>query len=363
MIQYPDINPVAFHLLGWPVHWYGLMYMAAFLLAFALARRFLRSPAFADLRPLSADDLMTAAIVGVLAGGRLGYVLFYDLEAYVARPEQVLYLWRGGMSFHGGLLGVIVALWLCARRRGVSFLRTADLAAVLAPVGLGLGRLGNFINGELPGRIAPPDLPWSMIFPSLGDAARHPSSLYQAFLEGGLLAMMMWMLASRRRPPAFLASSFLIGYALCRLFSEQFRQPDAHLGLLAGNMSMGQWLSLPMLLLGLMLMFRHRWLPPACRLLENLRGGGEKKEEEKKEEEESEEPPQLQPEPQLQPQPQPQPQPRKATSKAARKPSPILSFFRALAGYENQGGKTSAQESHSAKPPRPPRKHKKRKRR
>ena len=360
MIQYPDINPVAFHLLGWPVHWYGLMYMAAFLLAFALARRFLRSPAFADLRPLSADDLMTAAIVGVLAGGRLGYVLFYDLEAYVARPEQVLYLWRGGMSFHGGLLGVIVALWLCARRRGVSFWRTADLAAVLAPVGLGLGRLGNFINGELPGRIAPPDLPWSMIFPSLGDAARHPSSLYQAFLEGGLLAMMMWMLASRRRPPAFLASSFLIGYALCRLFSEQFRQPDAHLGLLAGNMSMGQWLSLPMLLLGLMLMFRHRWLPPACRLLENLRGGGEKEEKEEEEkEEESEEPPQLQPEPQ----PQPQPQPRKATSKAARKPSPILSFFRALAGHENQGGKTSVQESRSAKPPRPPRKHKKRKRR
>ena len=259
MIMYPDIDPVVFRIFGWPVHWYGVMYMLAFACAAVIGRRLLRASAFADLRCLDLENLLLAGIAGVLAGGRLGYVLFYNPAFYASQPLKIIQVWDGGMSFHGGLLGVIVALWMYARRHRLPFLRVVDFVAVLVPAGLGLGRIGNFINGELPGRAAAADLPWSMIFPH--DAvARHPSSLYQALLEGAVLGALMILMARRRRSAGFLAGVFLAGYALCRLFSEFFREPDAHLGLLLGGLSMGQLLSAPMLIVGVMLLF----LPQLC---------------------------------------------------------------------------------------------------
>ncbi|MGU9951057.1 MAG: prolipoprotein diacylglyceryl transferase [Gammaproteobacteria bacterium WSBS_2016_MAG_OTU1] len=260
MIVYPNIEPVAFSIFGWPVHWYGLMYMAAFSIAMVMGRRLLRRPAFADLQTLQADDMILAGIIGVLGGGRLGYVLFYNPTFYIEHPLQIFSVWDGGMSFHGGLLGVIFALFVFAKRGGFSFWRVIDVAAVLTPIGLGLGRIGNFINGELPGRVASDNLPWGMQFPGIDEFVRHPSSLYQAMLEGGVLALFMWFLARSRRPPGFLGACFLIGYASCRLFSEQFREPDSHLGLLIGGFSMGQLLSFPMIVLGGIILLRPRWL-------------------------------------------------------------------------------------------------------
>ncbi len=269
MIAHPDIDPTAFYIFGWPVRWYGLMYLLAFAAAFAWGRRLLRRAAFADLRRLVMDDMLLAGVIGVVAGGRLGYVLFYNPAFYAENPGQIPRLWDGGMSFHGGLLGVAVALFLYARRGGLPFLRTTDFAAMLAPIGLGLGRIGNFINGELPGRVAPPDLPWAMIFP--GDSvARHPSPLYQAFLEGALLFAVLLFFSARRRPPGFLSGVFLTGYALSRIVSELFREPDAHLGFIFGGFSMGQLLSVPMLLGGVALLCMDKWTPAARRAYARL---------------------------------------------------------------------------------------------
>ena len=232
----------------------------AFAAAFWGGRRLLRRPAFADLRKLVMDDMLLAGVCGVIVGGRIGYVLFYKAAFYADSPAEIFRIWDGGMSFHGGLLGVIIALFFYARKNGFLFLRVVDFAAVLTPFGLGLGRIGNFINGELPGRIASADLPWAMIFP--GDAvARHPSPLYQAILEGGVLFAAMLFFAARRRPPGFLSGVFLIGYALARMFSELFREPDSHLGFVIGNLSMGQILSFPMLLGGIALLTMNRWIP------------------------------------------------------------------------------------------------------
>lgn len=264
MIAHPNIDSVAFYIFDWPVRWYGLMYLLAFAAAFFLGRRLLRRAAFADLRRVVMDDMLLAGVIGVIGGGRLGYVLFYNPAFYADNLDQVARLWDGGMSFHGGLLGVIFALYVYARRCKLPFLRMTDFAAVLTPIGLGLGRIGNFINGELPGRVASADLPWAMIFP--GDSiARHPSSLYQAFLEGAVLFVVLQFFAARRRPPGFLSGVFLIGYALCRIFSELFREPDAHLGFIIGGMSMGQLLSFPMLLGGIALLMADKWIPVAKR--------------------------------------------------------------------------------------------------
>lgn len=247
MFSPPEIHPVAFTVFGWPVHWYGVMWCCAIFAAFYAGKRLSGKRALSGAPP--PDELLAAGIIGALFGGRLGYVLFYDFAFYAAEPLRILEIWRGGMSFHGGLLGVAAALFWTAKRGGRSFLRAADFAAVLAPVGLGLGRIGNFINGELPGRVAPPDLPWAVLSDGV---LRHPSPLYQAFLEGIVLGALMWFLAcGARRPPGFLAAVFLAGYGACRLFSEFFREPDPHLGLLIGGFSMGQLLSAPMLLVGL----------------------------------------------------------------------------------------------------------------
>lgn len=251
MFVHPHPDPVAFAVFGLPVRWYGLMYLAGFLLAWLLARRLIRRPAFAALSRADVENLFAYAVVGVVLGGRLGYVLFYNPAHFWQNPAEIFMAWQGGMSFHGGLLGVIVAMWFLGKR--ARFLRFADLAAILAPVGLGLGRLGNFINAELPGRAAAEGLPWAVDF---GDGvARHPSPLYQFFVEGVLLGALMLFLARRPRPAGFLAGAFLSAYAAGRFFTEFFRQPDAHLGLFAG-LSMGQILSLPMFVLGVWLVFR-----------------------------------------------------------------------------------------------------------
>ncbi len=196
-------------------------------------------------------DLIVFAAVGVFLGGRLGYCLFYNFSYYMQNPLKIAYVWEGGMSFHGGLLGVIVALWLFSKKRGFPALVIADLAAVATPIGLGLGRVGNFINGELFGR--PTDVSWCMVFPGGGSACRHPSQLYEAGLEGVLLFTALWVIGRFRTPPGTIFWSFIAGYGLCRAVVEFFREPDSHLGLVLGPFSMGQLLSAPMIFIGVVM--------------------------------------------------------------------------------------------------------------
>ena len=268
MIPYPEIDPVAFRILGWSIHWYGLMYLSAFGTAMLLSHPLLRRAAFAKMPSMRADDMLAAGVAGVIIGGRLGYVLFYNPSFYFDSPSHIIRIWDGGMSFHGGLLGVIAALWLFARKNKLQFWRVMDFAAVLTPIGLGLGRIGNFINGELPGRAASENIPWRMIFPDVDRIARHPSSLYQAILEGVMLAAVMWWLTRRHRRPGELSAAFLFGYAGCRLFSEFFREPDSHLGLFFGFVSMGQILSVPMVFAAAIILWREelqQWLSSLAR--------------------------------------------------------------------------------------------------
>src|SRR5438067_1818079 len=254
MIPYPNIDPVFLRLGPIQFRWYGLMY----LLGLAAAYFVIKFQAAAHKVSLTKEqiyDLIVYAAVGVFAGGRLGYTLFYNLSYYLEHPAKIVAVWEGGMSFHGGLLGTILAMWLFARRRGFSFYTIADLATPAVPIGLGLGRLGNFINGELYGR--PTDVPWCMVFDATGGGplCRHPSQLYEVLLEGVLLFTVVWLMGRRRRPPGTLFWTFITGYAACRIFVEFFREPDAHLGLLAGIVSMGQLLSVPMLVLGLCMLW------------------------------------------------------------------------------------------------------------
>ena len=253
VIPNPDIDPVLVRLGPIALRWYGLMYVVGLAAAFFMikARAAQRKVAFTldDLH-----DLILYAAIGVILGGRLGYTLFYNLPYYLEHPIKLLAVWEGGMSFHGGLLGVIVAVWAFCRRKGFMFYAIADLAAPTVPIGLGMGRLGNFINGELYGR--PTNMPWCMVFDKTGGGplCRHPSQLYEALLEGFVLFVLLWALGRRPRPAGTLFWSFITGYASCRLLVEFFREPDAHLGLLAGLISMGQALSVPMLLLGLFML-------------------------------------------------------------------------------------------------------------
>lgn len=195
------------------------------------------------------SDLIVFAAFGVFLGGRLGYTLFYNTAYYLENPLKILFVWEGGMSFHGGLLGTCLALWLFCYKRGFAPYTIADLAAQAAPIGLGLGRLGNFINGELYGR--PTDVAWCMVFPRGGSACRHPSQLYEAALEGVALFGILWFLGRKATPPGTVFWSFIAGYGISRSFVELFREPDAHLGFVLGTLTMGQLLSVPMILLGL----------------------------------------------------------------------------------------------------------------
>lgn len=262
VLSYPNIDPVAVHLGPFKIHWYGLMYLIGFATAWWLGRRRLRL--FPGMTPQDLSDLIFYAALGVILGGRLGYILFYDFSAYLAEPLDVFKIWQGGMSFHGGLIGVISAMALFAHRRGRRFFEIADFTAPLIPLGLGAGRLGNFINGELWGRVT--DLPWAMVFPDprAGGLPRHPSQLYELLLEGVVLFVILWLYARKPRPLMAVSGLFLLGYGSFRFLVEFARTPDAQLGFLAGDwFTMGQLLSLPMIAAGAVLWWlAHRRQTP-----------------------------------------------------------------------------------------------------
>lgn len=257
MLVHPQFSPIALQIGPVAIHWYGLTYLVAFVLFLWLATLRTRQPqwAAAGWTKRDVEDLLFYGVLGVVIGGRLGYVLFYKPAYYAANPLEALAVWKGGMSFHGGLLGVIVAMALFARVRGRTFLDVADLVAPCVPTGLASGRIGNFINGELWGRPADPSLPWAMVFPQAGPdmIPRHPSPLYQFALEGVLLFVLLWLYARKPRGRGQVSGMFLVGYGVFRFIAEYFREPDAFLGLLALNMSMGQWLCVPMVVAGLAL--------------------------------------------------------------------------------------------------------------
>jgi phosphatidylglycerol:prolipoprotein diacylglycerol transferase len=253
MLVHPQFDPIAIDLnkIGLPiaVHWYGITYLVAFGLFLWLATLRTRQPWYAargwDRREI--EDLLFYGVLGVVIGGRLGYVLFYKPGYYASHPLEIFAVWKGGMAFHGGLLGVLGAVALFAHRRGRPFLEITDLIAPCVPLGLASGRIGNFINGELWGRAADPSLPWAMVFPQSGTLVpRHPSPLYQFALEGVLLFVLLWIYAGKERRLGQVSGAFLVGYGIFRFIAEYFREPDAFLGLLALNMSMGQWLCVPM---------------------------------------------------------------------------------------------------------------------
>jgi phosphatidylglycerol---prolipoprotein diacylglyceryl transferase len=253
MLVHPQFDPIALKLGPLAIHWYGLMYVVAFVLFLWLGAARTRQPHWAreGWTRRDVEDLLFFGVIGVIIGGRLGYVLFYKPGYYAAHPLEALMVWKGGMSFHGGLLGVIAAVAFYARRRGRRFLAVTDLIAPCVPTGLAAGRIGNFINGELWGRAADPALPWAMAFPQSGSmVARHPSQLYQALLEGLLLFVLLWLYARRPRGLGQVSGAFLIGYGVLRFLAEFFREPDSFLGPLALGMTMGQWLCVPMVVAG-----------------------------------------------------------------------------------------------------------------
>ncbi len=256
MLIHPQIDPVALQLGPLAIHWYGLTYLAAFGLFVLLGYARLKHPPFDSVRlpqPWSrrdVEDILFLGVMGVVLGGRIGYCLFYKPGYYLSHPLEIFAIWQGGMSFHGGLLGVMVAMVWYARSRQRPFLQVMDFVAPCVPTGLAAGRIGNFINGELWGRVADPSLPWGMVFRGAGELPRHPSQLYQFLLEGLLLFVLLWLYARRERAPGQVSAVFLIGYGVFRFIAEFFREPDAYLGLLSMGMSMGQWLCVPMILGG-----------------------------------------------------------------------------------------------------------------
>lgn len=267
MLVHPQFSPIALQIGPVAIHWYGLTYLVAFGLFLWLATLRTRQPHWAakGWTKRDVEDLLFYGVLGVVIGGRLGYVLFYKPGYYAGNPLEAFAVWKGGMSFHGGLLGVIAAMALFARLRGRTFFDVADLVAPCVPTGLASGRIGNFINGELWGRPADPSLPWAMVFPQAGPdmTPRHPSPLYQFALEGLLLFVLLWLYARKPRGSGQVSGIFLIGYGVFRFIAEYFREPDAFLGLLALNMSMGQWLCVPMVLAGLALWWYGRSRPAA----------------------------------------------------------------------------------------------------
>ena len=267
MLVHPQFNPIALQLGPVAIHWYGLTYLVAFGLFLWLAALRARQPQYAarGWTRRDVEDLLFFGVMGVVIGGRLGYVLFYKPAHYAANPLEIFAVWKGGMAFHGGLLGVLGAMLLFARLSNRPFLEVTDLIAPCVPTGLASGRIGNFINGELWGRAADPSLPWSMVFPQSGtDVARHPSQLYQFALEGILLFVLLWLYARQPRRLGEVSGAFLVGYGVFRFIAEYFREPDSFLGLLALGMSMGQWLCVPMVLAGMALWWWARSRPASA---------------------------------------------------------------------------------------------------
>ncbi|HCA89770.1 MAG: prolipoprotein diacylglyceryl transferase [Legionellaceae bacterium] len=259
MLTYPHFNPVALAIGPLHIHWYGLMYLIGFFSAWLLALWRIKHYKL-NWCAHEVSDLLFYGAIGVIIGGRLGYMLFYNTAELWASPLSLFKIWQGGMSFHGGLIGVMLALVYSSHRFNKAFLAVSDFVAPLVPLGLAAGRLGNFINGELWGRVT--DVPWAMVFPYTDGLPRHPSQLYEMGLEGVALFILIWWYARKPRPQGAISAVFLIGYACCRFSIEFFRQPDSQLGFMAFNwLTMGQLLTLPMLLLGLFLWWKTRCKP------------------------------------------------------------------------------------------------------
>lgn len=256
MLIHPQFDPIAFELGPLAVRWYGLMYVLGFAAFYLLGRLRMAQQPHTGWTAKELDDLLFWGVLGVVVGGRLGQVLFYEPAYYLTHPAEIIAIWHGGMSFHGGLIGVLLVMYIHARRVGRRFLEVGDFVAPLVPLGLMFGRIGNFINAELWGRPADPDLPWAMVFPNVDALPRHPSQLYQAGLEGLLLFVLLWLYTRRPRPVGAASGAFLLGYGLLRSVGELFRNPDDGIFGFAFGVSMGQWLSLPMILVGIWLLHR-----------------------------------------------------------------------------------------------------------
>jgi phosphatidylglycerol:prolipoprotein diacylglycerol transferase len=249
VLVHPNFDPVAISLGPIAIRWYGLMYLVGFAISYGLGRLRIARAMSGRVTVATLDDLLFFCVLGVVLGGRLGYVLFYKPAYYFSHPLEIFAVWQGGMSFHGGFLGVLLAIAWVARKHGLRWIELTDFFAPLAPLALGAGRIGNFINGELPGRVT--DMAWGMLFRGAGPLPRHPSQLYQFALEGVLLFAILWVYSAKPRPTGAVSGAFLLGYGVFRFGVEYFREPDDFLGLLAFNLSMGQWLSAPMIALGI----------------------------------------------------------------------------------------------------------------
>lgn len=262
-LAFPEIDPVILRIGPVAIHWYGLGYVVGILIGWWYTRRLVATPRLwagnkPPLKREDLDDFLVWAAVGIVAGGRLGYILFYDFARYLENPLAIFAVWEGGMSFHGGMLGTLTAIVLFARSRGIPAWSLLDVIATAAPIGIGLVRIANFINSELWGR--PTDAPWAVVFPNGGPEPRHPSQLYEAALEGLVLFLLLRLLTHsvlKLKTPGFIAGAFVAGYGAARIFVEFFREPDAHIGYLFGGwLTMGMVLSLPMMLVGLWAMVR-----------------------------------------------------------------------------------------------------------
>jgi phosphatidylglycerol:prolipoprotein diacylglycerol transferase len=254
MLTYPNINPIAFHLGPFPVHWYGLMYLIGFAGCWGvLSWRVKRHPRYGfTVDQLS--DMLFYVVLGIILGGRIGYMLFYDTADALQHPLHILMIWQGGMSFHGGLIGVLIAMAWYGYKIKKGFLEITDTIAPVIPIGLAAGRIGNFINGELWGKVT--DLPWAMVFPNAGSLPRHPSQLYEFLLEGVVLFIVLWIYSSKPRPRGAVSGLFAILYGVFRISVEFVREPDAPIGYLAwGWLTEGQLLSVPLVLVGIILMW------------------------------------------------------------------------------------------------------------
>ena len=255
VIPYPDFDPVLVQIGPFAIRWYALAYIAGILLGWLYARALIRADRLwggkAPMTTTDFDDFILWVTLGIILGGRIGYVLFYNLPYFVAHPQEIFEIWHGGMSFHGGFTGCVLAVVLFARKRGISILSLGDVTCAVGPIGLFLGRIANFINGELWGR--PSDLPWAMVFPTGGPMPRHPSQLYEATLEGLVLLVVLALVirAGALRRPGLVIGCFAVGYAIARVICEFFREPDAQLGFLWGGTTMGMLLSVPLFLAGL----------------------------------------------------------------------------------------------------------------